>query len=638
MPPGMWRYGLLPLTGELPETAEPVADAQVEAALTRCSQLLARAASRDKGFCLREVRDGLRITEEQHDDIQAGFTTALNGTSGGAVRFAISVPAMAVLLFPWIWKHWLPLLQLAISQAESVAMLAMMALLFLLVFVRWLGVFGRGPPVICATVHVDASLEDVREALADPWRIKEWMPQHLGGRLLTLVPGRDEVFDSRFRVGLGGMVAKMKVRRRWSRGSDGARILCCVAEPHTGGGSLSRDFEGFAVMPFEEGGCTVAWLCGLDLVPWAPQRVREEVAVRRVAALAGLREWLACFPGALSTGPSLRQAIGAGPQLLPGRCASGGLIVPGGVASSSSQQVSSMLLRAFRRAPAGCLHAPADLERACLSVELLLRLAEQFLRGGREAAISAKPHGLLPQAGPELVQRYAARWAYASSYLLAAGSSENVRERLKLVVAFMVAGLHLTAAGYPYLPWVVPSLLAGRHTAKLPDESRLRLDVKETPCESVPNCHIPRASFEVVGQTGSGFRISGTDQVSCHASSPGTFEFADQGTTTVEFAAGSSCPGSVCFSMPQLRVRPSGWRLGAGSTFEWIGSAHFVDELGGVQCELRFGSPGEQDAVSGSLKDAHGFEVGRFYGSWLGPLRCDEEVLWRGPRAQLAPC
>eukprot|EP00913_Durusdinium_trenchii_P024727 g23209.t1 len=97
--------------------------------------------------------------------------------------------------------------------------------------------------------------------------------------------------------------------------------------------------------------------------------------------------------------------------------------------------------------------------------------------------------------------------------------------------------------------------------------------------------------------------------------------------TTVEFPATSS---SVRFSMPELWVKHSSHRLGAGSTYEWHGPATFSDNLGN-QCQLSFGhfEKGRgvpQEDIKGVLRDARGAEVGRIHGSWLGPLLCDGEA------------
>eukprot|EP00435_Cladocopium_sp_Y103_P033898 s178_g8.t1 len=100
----------------------------------------------------------------------------------------------------------------------------------------------------------------------------------------------------------------------------------------------------------------------------------------------------------------------------------------------------------------------------------------------------------------------------------------------------------------------------------------------------------------------------------------------------------------VRFGMPCLEVRPSRHSLGSGSIFHWTGSSSFSDESG-MQCRLNFGERRGEDErekicwendwedVHGILRDADGSQVVRIHGSWLGPLLCDGEVLWKGPAA-----
>lgn len=113
---------------------------------------------------------------------------------------------------------------------------------------------------------------------------------------------------------------------------------------------------------------------------------------------------------------------------------------------------------------------------------MLLELARQALRGGREVSVRSQPHGFLPQAslgfhsfrwpcrslntsgawlqaGADFAQRLSARWAYCG-FLLGAGGEANPQQRLVITVAFMVAGLHLAVAGFPYLPWLARTSVA----------------------------------------------------------------------------------------------------------------------------------------------------------------------------------
>eukprot|EP00913_Durusdinium_trenchii_P002980 g2760.t1 len=160
---------------------------------------------------------------------------------------------------------------------------------------------ARGVPVVAAAACVNVPVEEVKEALMEHWRFRDWQPDHLESLPLSLQPGRDEVLRLRCRTGIPGCHFSCELRRRWAR-SDGARLLLCVEEilgAHSEAVVMSEgeitSFEGFAIQPLDDG-CLVVWLCGLDLAPtpWTPRAVREALAVRRVSALAGLREWLRC--------------------------------------------------------------------------------------------------------------------------------------------------------------------------------------------------------------------------------------------------------------------------------------------------------------------------------------------------------
>jgi len=306
-------------------------------------------------------------------------------------------------------------------------------------------------------------------------------------------------------------------------------------------------------------------------------------------------------------------------------------------------------LKDFSRTVTGGLCSPEDLERAAVVTQLFLETCVQFLRGCREVSLTANPHGLLPAAGIDLAQKYSARWAYAPHFLLDASVAEKPRERLLYVMTFVVAGLHLAAASFPHLPWTHWGGKSARHAIVLPDDSRVRVNVG-VPATGASNDSSSatvggkrRSTFEVLGRTGSHYRISGFDEVTCRVDLPGALHFVDHGRTTVELTPGS---GTVSFTMPELRLRPSGWSWGRGTIYEWLGVSQFLESTTGVQCDLFFGSPSGADgrensggtaAVAGVVRDKKGTELGRVRGSWLGPLLCDNEILWRGPTLQPPP-
>lgn len=303
-------------------------------------------------------------------------------------------------------------------------------------------------------------------------------------------------------------------------------------------------------------------------------------------------------------------------------------------------QVLPMLLRPFQRSvrqQGAVLEAPKDTERATLWVDLLMELGRQALRGGKEVFVVSKPHGVLPQTLlGDFPQRLAARWACVATLCPTGpgGWPEESKERMLRVITFMVSGLHLAAAAFPHLPWLDLACTPGRHSAVLPEDCTVQIDVQDAGVGTVRR----RSSFEVTS-AGNHFRLHGNDEVRCRLRFPGGFSFQDAGSTTVEFdpSRRSSTGGErrrpcVRFGMPCLEVRPSRHSLGSGSIFHWTGSSSFSDESG-MQCRLNFGERRGEEDVHGILRDADGSQVVRIHGSWLGPLLCDGEVLWKGPAA-----
>jgi len=621
----------------------------VEAQLSACAVALSQAISGD-GFRLCQTSDGLRATTRCTHS-RAG---AAGGPLSGMLSAIVAVLAFVIATSLTLLAR-LPMLRLIEDGFSAVALVLPCACAFAAAMaafsLRFLVVSRADPvPVVCATTRIECVNEDLREVLSDPGLYAEWLPDNLEGRLLSLVPGKDEVVFTRFYLGLLGLAARVRSRQRWTRGTAGARLLCSVADVEGDGGGMSG-FEGFAVISCEEkadSACMVVWLCALDLAPWAPWFVRHALALRRVRSLLGLREWLAS-PAGRKHVSSVRKARLESPDAM--------------LRMEPSQ--SAMLLQGFRRATAGGLCRPCDLERAAAAAQIAFAVAWQAVCGGKEVALCASPAGFqmpgsstsassaLDSSRPDLSLRYAARWAYASVFLPPAGSTEKSRERILYVVAFLVAGLHLAAISCPHLPWVVWPQGANQHTAVLSEDCHMCVEVADTsesastasgrgnvwrPPAASPGTR--RAFCEMLCKR-EGFRVSGHDEVVCRTEAPGVFRFVDRGVTTVEFLReGQVAREMVRFTAPELCVRPSGWRFGMGSTYEWQGSAHVIDEVGGVQCDLSFGANAgrpDADAVVGTLRGVQGMDIGKIRGSWLGPLTCDGEVLWRGPKHQPVP-
>jgi len=206
-----------------------------------------------------------------------------------------------------------------------------------------------------------------------------------------------------FSLGILGFRTQFCLRRRWIRSADGVRLLCCIAEQDSNCHNVTG-FEGFAVFPGDDISCTVVWLCALHLLPWAPKILQRKAVLHRVSSLAGLREWLVC--------PGVKQVPGMS-----------GLPITGardGWTSSVASQ-SGLALRGLRRSAMGGLSLPGELDRASTAAQICLSLGAQLFLGERKASLIGLAHGLLPQTGTEVAQRFAARWAFASQFLLQLG-------------------------------------------------------------------------------------------------------------------------------------------------------------------------------------------------------------------------
>lgn len=569
-------------------------DSEAEAAFKACAEALSQAGSNTE-YGLLHVSNGLRFCENKGCNFDAD-----SGWPHIVAALLATFPLCACVLHFFC------------APLPGVQLLRLLLLVVVAVTVRRMGMgqHHARPPLICSTTFVQCSVEDVREVLTDSTAISGWHPWYLDGRVLSLPPMKDEVLYQRVGLGVPGMSVQLCVQRRWLRGNDGMWLLCAVAERGRGVGG----FEGIAVAPCDSGtGCAVLWLCGLELMPSAPRWLQRRLAVRYTSALAGLREWVACS--------ALRGGHGAGAGLRD-------------TSPPPASARSMATLAGLRRGISGGIVAQDDLERAALAAQLLPRVGGQLLAGHKHLSIFSAPPGPLTASVPDMASRYGSRWAYAPLFLPHAGGTDGSRDRLMLVVTFAVAGLHLAAASFPHLPWVVWRPGA-RHSTVLPGDAHVQVDV--SPKEDTLPLQMRSSKFEVVGQVGSGYRICGCDHVTCHADLSGHLRFVDTGITSVECSPGEEC---IKYTMPDLRIRPSSCLLGRGSVYDWTGSAHFVDVARKVQCDLRFGcSSGREgsDVVSGTLRNALGAELGRIHGSWLGPLFCDTEVLWRGPRLQPAP-
>lgn len=210
---------------------------------------------------------------------------------------------------------------------------------------------------------------------------------------------------------------------------------------------------------------------------------------------------------------------------------------------------------------------------------------------------------------------------YGPTLLNMAADQSDPLERFKFVMAFAVAGLHLSVGQLkPFNP-----ILGETFQAKLSDDT-------EVFCEHTSH-HPPISNFQLVGKK---YSIAGF--VLWHGSfsmkSNAVFQ-TNKGPIRVSFADGTT----VSYNLPFLQY---GGFLWGDRTVEVLGSMVFEDPKNQLQCELKF-NPDEKKGMGGMFSSSktptdcvrgvivntrNGSEVCEATGSWLDGLRFADKPYW----------
>jgi hypothetical protein len=162
-------------------------------------------------------------------------------------------------------------------------------------------------------------------------------------------------------------------------------------------------------------------------------------------------------------------------------------------------------------------------------------------------------------------------WAYAPTFLTRAALTSDPVERLKFVMCFVVAGIHLTPTyRKPFNP-----ILGETYEAKMYDGTSIF-------CEQTTH-HPPASNWQVVGP-GNIYHYHGRGVGSASARG-NTLKGYQIGQNVVDFADGTR----ITWTLPVLCIHGALW---GERTQYYEGSIPFKDEKNNLACELHFNAEG----------------------------------------------
>jgi hypothetical protein len=204
-------------------------------------------------------------------------------------------------------------------------------------------------------------------------------------------------------------------------------------------------------------------------------------------------------------------------------------------------------------------------------------------------------------------------WVTGPKYLTKAGKVKDPIERFKLVMAFMISGMHMgSPQKKPFNP-----ILGETYQCYWPDGTPIYIEhVSHHPpissflVENIDNLYTFRGSYE--------YRAKLADLGN---STIGTIA----GTSTIEFADGQQ----ISWEFPNLKI--GGLMLG-NRTIKYIGDFSFRDPANGIECKLTFN---DKAGIFGNNQDTpldqfrgvltkDGETIHDVEGSWMSHLTFDE--------------
>lgn len=410
--------------------------------------------------------------------------------------------------------------------------------------------------------------------------------------------------------------------------------------------------SGWLLEPVDGSRTLATYVTDLDMKGWLSPATKRAFLLERLACVAVLSEYVAqtqlCggdralgFDGDESddehaTGPdeSAFSAVGTSSSGGSNSSGSGSRRRGDGAGPTSSEFHPSVYMQSMVRTPTGGLKL-TDKEVAKkqggVLKEVIKSAGAKILEGKSAVSLSLPVRIFEPRTN---LERVTDMFLYAPTFLTVAAAQTDPVERLKYVVAFMVAGLHHAVGQLkPFNP-----ILGETYQATMNDGA-------EVFCEHTSH-HPPISNFQVVGRE---FTVAG--HILWHGSfsmkSNALFQI-QKGPIRVRFADGAT----IVYSMPQIQLGGFMW---GDRTFDIVGPVVFEDATNHLLCEVKF-NPDEKKGMGGMFSSAKtpsdsfrgaitstaggGSEICELSGSWLDELKFADRAYWtmnREPSGYLVP-
>ena len=236
----------------------------------------------------------------------------------------------------------------------------------------------------------------------------------------------------------------------------------------------------------------------------------------------------------------------------------------------------------------------------------------QMLSGGSLTSISL-PVGLSEPRS--LLERIAVEFSYAPIYLTNASETSDPIERMKNVVAFVIAGLHKSVLNQkkPFNP-----ILGETYQSSFFDGTKIFFEQTSH--------HPPVSHWDV--ELGGKYRLYGCGEATATVAGGNSVNCGRKGYNRIDFNDGSS----LQYNQPSLVV---GGLMFGTRTMEYLGDMEVCDEKNGVKCTLKFnanatrgwlGTYGVTDQFKGTITQKD--KTVQVEGSWIKNLSFDGVEFW----------
>ncbi|KAF0686938.1 Aste57867_21286 [Aphanomyces stellatus] len=264
--------------------------------------------------------------------------------------------------------------------------------------------------------------------------------------------------------------------------------------------------------------------------------------------------------------------------------------------------------------------------------DIMLQLGAQLLSGKLAVRLSLPIRLFEPRS---LLDRLPDAWAYAPTLLAKAAHATDAVERMKHVMAFVVAGLHFCVGqSKPFNP-----ILGETYQATMADGTSIYLEHVQyvhqcrlmSGVDGLDRHHPPVCAYLMEGPNAL-FKMSGFCEFEAHLAG-NTIINAQAGAVKLEFANGAV----VTYDMPKFKMH--GIVLGE-RMFEFTGECAFVDQAANVHGTLDMDGNGSlfgrthHDDIRGTIKAPSDKKPGKMVvvskvtGAWQRHLDFDGVVAW----------